>query len=205
MKSAIEYDILIQGGGPVGLACAAWCLQKNPGSKLVLVDRNPIDDADLVSADSRGIALSHGSKLLLDTINAWPTDCADIHRVHVSQAGRFGRALMTREELGQDALGHIIRYRDIHLALRKALRAIQTRQNQTESHFSWLHVDNDSKHLNIQAKCIVHAEGGLFKKQDWVESGCAVLPVIRPKGGSLKQLWAPKIMFPGNIVKTSWV
>ena len=171
MTSTSKYDILIQGGGPVGLACAAWCLQKYPEAKLILVDRNPLDDADLASPDSRGIALSHGSKLLLDTIKTWPTECADIHRVHVSQAGRFGRALMTREELGQDALGHIIRYRDIHLALRKALRAIQSEVNQSESHFSWLHIDQDAEHLNIEAKCIVHAEGGLFKKQDWVESG----------------------------------
>ena len=169
MTSASKYDILIQGGGPVGLACAAWCLQKYPEAKLILVDRNPLDDADLASADSRGIALSHGSKLLLDTIKAWPMECADIHRVHVSQAGRFGRALMTREELGQDALGHIIRYRDIHLALRKALRAIQSEVNQSESHFSWLHIDQDAEHLDIEARCIVHAEGGLFKKQDWVE------------------------------------
>ena len=63
-------DILIHGGGPVGLACAAWCLQKFPDANLTLLDRNSIDDADLAAADSRGIALSHGSKLLLDTINA---------------------------------------------------------------------------------------------------------------------------------------
>jgi 2-octaprenyl-6-methoxyphenol hydroxylase len=92
-------DILIHGGGPVGLACAAWTLQKFPEARITLLDRNPVDDADLVGVDTRGIALSHGSKLLLDTINAWPKECADIHRVHVSQAGRFGRALMTREEL----------------------------------------------------------------------------------------------------------
>jgi 2-octaprenyl-6-methoxyphenol hydroxylase len=63
-------DIVIQGGGPVGLACAAWYLQKFPEAKLTLLDRNPIDDADLANADSRGIALSHGSKILLDTIQA---------------------------------------------------------------------------------------------------------------------------------------
>jgi len=166
-----NYDILIQGGGPVGLACAAWCLQKYPEAKLILVDRNPSNDADITSADSRGIALSHGSKLLLDTINAWPHECADIHRVHVSQAGRFGRALMTREELGQDALGHIIRYRDIHLALRKALRTVETGIKRSKSHFSWLHINQNSAPLDITAKCIVHAEGGLFTKQDWVESG----------------------------------
>ena len=160
-------DIVIQGGGPVGLACAAWYLQKFPEAKITLLDRNPIDDADLANADSRGIALSHGSKILLDTIQAWPTDCADIHRVHVSQAGRFGRALMTREELNQDALGHIVRYRDIHLALRKALRAIQA----SSPNFIWQHIKGDDSEGNITAQCIVHAEGGLFKTQEWVESG----------------------------------
>lgn len=165
--SANVSDIVIHGGGPVGLACAAWILQKYPDAKLTLQDRNPIADADLANADSRGIALSHGSKLLLDTINAWPTECADIHRVHVSQAGRFGRALMTREELHQEALGHIIRYRDIHLALRQALRKIQPQS----PNFVWQHIENTSDGEQINARCVVHAEGGLFKKQDWIESG----------------------------------
>jgi 2-octaprenyl-6-methoxyphenol hydroxylase len=160
-------DIVIQGGGPVGLACAAWILQKLPEAKLTLIDRNPSNDADLKAGDSRGIALSHGSKLLLETIQAWPRDYAEIHRVHVSQAGRFGRALMTREELNQSALGHIVRYHDIHLALRQALRIIQKKS----PCFQWQHVTNDDALNAIQAKCIVHAEGGLFKKQDWVESG----------------------------------
>ena len=162
-----DCDILIHGGGPVGLACAAWILQKFPEAKLTLLDRNPADDAELVAADSRGIALSHGSKLLLDTIHAWPSDCADIHRVHVSQAGRFGRALMTREELRQDALGHIIRYRDIHITLRQALRNIQVKS----PNFIWQPIDSNVEHDYINAQCVVHAEGGLFKKQDWVESG----------------------------------
>lgn len=165
--TAENFDIVIQGGGPVGLACTAWCLQKFPEAKIALMDRNPVDDADLATADSRGVALSHGSKLLLDTIDAWPRDCADIHQVHVSQKGRFGRALMTREELKQDALGHIIRYRDIHLTLRKALRAIQ----KNSPHFVWRHIGSQSDTLDIQALCLVHAEGGLFKTQDWVESG----------------------------------
>jgi 2-octaprenyl-6-methoxyphenol hydroxylase len=160
-------DILIQGGGPVGLACAAWTLQKFPEAKIVLLDRNPANDDDLASADSRGTALSHGSKLLLDTINAWSKESAEIHSVHVSQAGRFGRALMTREELKQDALGHIIRYRDIHITLRQALRAIQAKS----PYFVWQHINKDEEVNSIHAKCVVHAEGGLFHQQDWVESG----------------------------------
>ena len=183
-------DIVIQGGGPVGLACAAWILQKLPEAKLTLMDRNPINDVDLKTGDSRGIALSHGSKLLLDTIGAWPKDYAEIHRVHVSQAGRFGRALMTREELNQSALGHIVRYHDIHLSLRQALRVIQEKS----PHFQWLHVADDAVQATIRAKCIVHAEGGLFKKQDWVESGrdygqSALVGLVKVEKAMPHQAW----------------
>jgi 2-octaprenyl-6-methoxyphenol hydroxylase len=187
---AENVDIVIQGGGPVGLACTAWCLQKFPEAKITLLDRNPIDDADLAAADTRGIALSHGSKLLLDTINAWPTECANIHQVHVSQVGGFGRALMTREELKQEALGHIIRYRDIHLTLRRSLRAIQT---QTPN-FIWHHIDTNTDAHHIQAKCIVHAEGGLFKTQDWVETGrdyeqSALVGLVEVENAEPYQAW----------------
>jgi len=187
---AENFDIVMQGGGPVGLACAAWCLQKFPEAKIVLLDRNPVDDAGLATADSRGIALSHGSKLLLDTINAWPIECADIHRVHVSQAGHFGRTLMTREELKQDALGHIIRYRDIHLTLRKALRRIQAQS----PNFVWRHIDAQANIEKIQTKCIVHAEGGLFKNQDWVESGrdyeqSALVGLVEVENAAPHQAW----------------
>ena len=58
----LTWDVLIQGGGPVGLACAAWCLQQLPTLKLVLVDRNPSSDEALDNgekrSDTRGIALS---------------------------------------------------------------------------------------------------------------------------------------------------
>ena len=190
MMNASSCDILIHGGGPVGLACAAWTLQKFPDAKLILIDRNPKEDVDLMAADSRGIALSHGSKLLLDTIHAWPTEYTDIHRVHVSQAGRFGRAVMTREELNQDALGHIIRYRDIHITLRQTLRKIQS----TSPHFEWQHLSKEDTQVNINAGCIVHAEGGLFKKQDWVESGrdygqSALVGLVEVENAAPYQAW----------------
>ncbi len=161
-----SYAVVIRGGGPVGLACAAWLLQKNPALSLLLLDRNPENDQTIQAGDGRGIALSHGSKLLLDTIDAWPDHCPAIHQIHVSQVGHFGRALMTREELKQEALGHISRYRDIHVSLRKTLRAIQ----KNASHFVWQHAVSEPA-APIQTACLVHAEGGLFKEQDWTESG----------------------------------
>ena len=166
-SSNASVDVQIIGGGPVGLACAAWCLQKFPELSLHLIDRNPQNDNDIVASDTRGIALSHGSKLLLDTIQAWPIDSCAIHSVHVSHVGQFGRALMTRDELDQEALGHIVRYRGIHLALREALRQMQ----KSAPHFIWQHTGPDEGQDHARARCIVHAEGGLFAQQDWVESG----------------------------------
>jgi 2-octaprenyl-6-methoxyphenol hydroxylase len=73
---------------------------------------------------------------------------------------------MTREELKQEALGHISRYTDIHIALRKALRFVQ----KNAPHFVWQHTHGDSVPI-FETDCLVHAEGGLFKDQDWIESG----------------------------------
>ena len=165
--SNASVDVQIIGGGPVGLACAAWCLQKFPELSLHLVDRNPQNDSDILASDTRGIALSHGSKLLLDSIQGWPSDSCAIHSVHVSHVGQFGRAVMTREELDQEALGHIVRYRSIHLALRESLRQLQ----KNAPHFVWQHAGLDGDQDHFIASCIVHAEGGLFTQQDWVESG----------------------------------
>ena len=97
---------------------------------------------------------------------------------------------MTREELNQDALGHIIRYRDIHLTLRKALRVIQCKS----THFEWLHISKEAEQPNIKAKCIVHAEGGLFKTQEWVESGrdygqSALVGLVEVDSAAPHQAW----------------
>ncbi|WP_114697716.1 FAD-dependent monooxygenase [Polynucleobacter necessarius] len=188
--STSSCDILIHGGGPVGLTCAAWTLQKFPDAKITLLDRNPLNDEELANSDSRGIALSHGSKILLDTIHGWPTESVAIHQVHVSQTGRFGRALMTREELNQDALGHIVRYRNIHIAVRKALRNIQL----NSPNFSWQYVTKDHDAHGIHAQCIVHAEGGLFKDQDWVETGrdydqSALVGLVEVENAKPHQAW----------------
>ena len=203
-----DFDILIHGGGPVALACAAWCLQKIPELSLVLLDRNPINDEDISNGDSRGIALSHGSKILLNTIHAWPTDCADIHRIHVSQAGKFGRALMTREELNQEALGHIIRYRDIQLTLRKSLRNLMGQS----PNFKWQHIDRNQEEPTISAKCIIHAEGGLFNHQEWIESGrdyhqSALVGLVEVENAPSHQAWerftaeGPLALLPSHLGK----
>lgn len=159
-----QFDVIIQGAGPVGLACTAWMLQNNPKLSVLLLDKNPANDDVIASGDSRGIAISEGSRLLLTTLNAWPKEAPSIHQVNVSHRGHFGRAIMTREEINQEALGHIVRYADIHLALRQALKKMQ----KDYPNFVW-QFDTPNEILdnlpNYQG-CLVHAEGGLFQDQE---------------------------------------
>ncbi len=155
--------IRISGAGPVGLACAAWLLQKNPNLPIELYDRLSEDDRIFETADTRGIAISQGSKLLLESIGAWHPNAPAIHTIHVSHQGHFGRAIVRREELGQEALGYVVRYADIHLALRQALRSIARSASQFQWHFS--HTGEIAPQQD-QATVLIHAEGGLFKDQD---------------------------------------
>jgi 2-octaprenyl-6-methoxyphenol hydroxylase len=158
--------IAIIGAGPVGLACASWILHKRPDAKVDLYDRLGGEDDAVAQGDSRGLAVSQGSHLLLKTIGAWPNQSPPIHTIHVSHRGHFGRAIVRREELQQDALGHIVRYADIHLSLRHALQKIAANSPNFEWHFNQ---KIDALDITNLADVIIHAEGGLFKQQDWQE------------------------------------
>ena len=159
-----QFDVIVQGAGPVGLACTGWLLQNNPSLRVLLLDRSSEDDASIISGDQRGIAISEGSRLLLNTLGAWPKEAPSIHQVNVSHRGHFGRAVMTREEIKQDALGHIVRYADIHLSLRHALK----RMRSSCANFEWrFEAKPETFNINAHSQCCwIHAEGGLFQDQE---------------------------------------
>ena len=57
----------------------------------------------------RPIALSHGSRLLLESIGVFGAmQATPIETIHVSQAGGFGRTVIRREEFGVPALGYVL-------------------------------------------------------------------------------------------------
>jgi len=157
-------QIVIQGAGPVGLACAIALLHDNPELNLVVLDKNPQSDDFLSSGDPRGIAISEGSKQLLVNLGAWVDQAPSIHEVHVSHKGYFGKTTMRKDEIHQEALGHIVRYKDILLSLRKKLKKLEL----TCENLQWVHDFKNSIDLHeISAStCIVHADGGLFGDQE---------------------------------------
>lgn len=109
-----HVDIAIIGGGPVG-ASLALGLEGSGLSVAVLEAREKLE-----APDPRALALSEGCRLILERLGAWtalaPAATA-IESIHVSQRGGLGRALLTGEQAGVAALGHVAEYGALYAAL----------------------------------------------------------------------------------------
>lgn len=116
-----NFDIIIIGGGPVG-AALALALRGSPLRVCVLESR----PANTASMDARALALSYGSRLLLDRLGVWDKmqDVSAIRTIHISQKQSFGRAVLRSEELNVPELGYVLPYPVLQDALTGALQPL---------------------------------------------------------------------------------
>jgi 2-octaprenyl-6-methoxyphenol hydroxylase len=116
------HDIAIVGAGPIGCTLA-----------LALADA----DLDIVALDARqqgtaprgdrSLALSHGSRLILERLGVWaplaaaPGAVTPIAVVDVSQARGFGVTRLTAADAGVPALGYVVSYVALQRTLDEAV------------------------------------------------------------------------------------
>ena len=110
--SMADTDIAILGAGPVGLSLAL-ALREGPWRITVFDAEARFDPA----ADPRALALSDGSRQLLQRIGAWPRSTA-IRNIDISHQGGHAATGLYANSLGIDALGHVVRYGDLVRELR---------------------------------------------------------------------------------------
>ena len=86
-----HYDLIIIGGGPVGMALSL-ALRESGMSVLLLESRELPEKAE----DLRPLALSYGSHLILHRLGVWQAlpEITPITKIHVSNRGGFGRAVL---------------------------------------------------------------------------------------------------------------
>ncbi len=114
-----HYDLIIIGGGPVGMALAL-ALHGSGVTALLLEARGLPEKTE----DSRPLALSHGSRLILQRLGVWRVlpEVTPITTIHVSNRGGFGRAVLTATDIGVPALGYVVNHHDVFRAMHEALR-----------------------------------------------------------------------------------
>lgn len=111
-------DIIVVGGGPVGNALALAL--DRLGRRVTVLEAQSRSNAD---DDARTLALSHGSRLILERLGVWPLKATPITRIFVSQRGGFGRVELSADAVGIAALGHVIEYGELRRALAAAVQS----------------------------------------------------------------------------------
>jgi 2-octaprenyl-6-methoxyphenol hydroxylase len=112
-----HVQVAIVGGGPVGCALALALAQA--GRRVMVLEASAA-----AAKDARTLALSFGSRLILERLGVWHTltDVVPIETIHVSQRGGFGRALLSAAEMRIPALGYTLGYGELTRALQQAAR-----------------------------------------------------------------------------------
>ncbi|MDD5298467.1 MAG: FAD-dependent monooxygenase, partial [Rhodocyclaceae bacterium] len=119
----MNEQVLVVGGGPVGMALALAL--KRGGMDPLLVDAR---EEGAAGRDPRVLALAPGTRQTLERLGVWsglpPTE---IGTIHISQKGGFGRTVLRASDYALPALGYVIEAGALARALDAACRAAGVR------------------------------------------------------------------------------
>jgi 2-octaprenyl-6-methoxyphenol hydroxylase len=105
----IATDVLIAGGGMVGASLAIAL--RGSGLRVALAEPGGLRPGQGPSFDERATALSWSTRQCFQSLGLWDAIAAGgqtIRHIHVSEQRRFGRVRLHADEIGADALGHVV-------------------------------------------------------------------------------------------------
>ena len=192
--ASLSTDVLIIGAGPVGMTLALALADS--ALQVCLIDRRP---RGAWSGDPRALALSHGSRQVLERLKAWNASAGTaIRTIQVSQRGGFGRTLIDAGDYDTPALGYVMRYRDLAAALdariplEQVLECCTVDTIEVRSEAASVTLTHVGTTRHIEAKLVVHAEGNPaddpdVKIHDYGQH--AIIAEVRPATAHNNRAW----------------
>ncbi|MEW8107043.1 MAG: 2-octaprenyl-6-methoxyphenyl hydroxylase [Candidatus Thiodiazotropha endolucinida] len=115
---ADSFDLLIVGGGMVGASLAHAV--SGQGLRIGVIEAWPFDSSAQPSFDDRVLALSWGSRIILQAMGVWDdiqVAAEPILNIHISDRGHFGFTRLNHLDEGVEALGYVVTARALGQAL----------------------------------------------------------------------------------------
>jgi len=165
-----DYDLIIVGGGPVGMALALAL--RGSGVSVLLLEARGLPEK---TEDSRPLALSHGSRLILERLGVWKglPEITPITTIHISNRGGFGRTVLTAPDIGVPALGYVMNHHDVFRSMHEAIKksgvdyqvGAQVTRLETSTEMGQIEFQHNGVAKKATARLVVLADGGRLTAQ----------------------------------------
>jgi len=119
-RSLEQVDLIIVGGGMVGMAAA--CALKDSGLHVVVVERSEPVVRESLGRDCRVSAIVMGNVQILQGMGVWEQikDTGPMHTMRIWDDQRPGGIRFDASEIGEDALGYLVENSKLQAAMVKA-------------------------------------------------------------------------------------
>lgn len=172
----MQQEVIIVGGGMVGLSLALMLAKANIEVKLLEAIKYPnYDDANLApyhsSFDARNSALSRRSVQIYQELGLWNAlqeHATPILEVHITEQGSFGKARLKAEQEKVESFGQVIENAWLGRVLLTEVRkqplielidGVQVTSLTQDTDQALIEAIRGEEHLSLQAKLVIAADG----------------------------------------------
>ena len=172
----MQQEVIIVGGGMVGLSLALMLAKANIRVKLLEAIKYPdYDDANLApyhsSFDARNSALSRRTVQIYQELGLWEAlqeHATPIYEVHITEQGSFGKARLKAEQEKVESFGQVIENAWLgrvllqqvkQEALIELIDGVQVTSLTQDADLAYIEAIRGQEKITLQSKLVIAADG----------------------------------------------
>ncbi|MEN3978797.1 2-octaprenyl-6-methoxyphenyl hydroxylase [Acinetobacter sp. CWB-B33] len=172
----MQQEVIIVGGGMVGLSLALMLAKADIGVKLLEAIQYPnYDDANLApyhsSFDARNSALSRRTVQIYQELGLWEAlqeHATPIYEVHITEQGSFGKARLKAEQEKVESFGQVIENAWLGRVLLQQVKqdalielidGVQVTSLTQDADWAYIEAIRGAEKIALQSKLVIAADG----------------------------------------------